>query len=295
MTKKLDKLVSQIDKLPNLFNVGVLVLKKMEDPETQAKDLAKFISIDQALTTQILKVCNSAQYGFSRKISNLQEAITKLGFKTLKSIIFVSISQGVLRRDVAGYGLEKDALWLNSITTAFYAKKIAQISKYKDPDTAFTAGLLKDMGKIIINQHVMECHKDIFEKVEKQQITFYDAEIDILGYSHAEIGARVAANWNFPEELVSSIRYHHKPAEYNGDNKEVKQLVYIVHLADIMTILAGSGIGADGMMYTLDMSTFEVLELNSNYNTVEELFSELIDLQPMIEEMTGLANAASEG
>lgn len=292
MAKKLDALVSQIDKLPNLFNVGVLVLKKIDDPKTQAKDLAKIISIDQALTSQILKVCNSAQYGFSRKISNLQEAITKLGFKTLKSIVFVSISHGVLRREVSGYALEKDALWINSITTAFYAKKIAQLAKYKDPDTAFTAGLLKDMGKVIISQHVMESHKDLLEKVEKQQITFYDAEIEVLGFSHAEIGARVAENWNFPEELVDSIRYHHKPTEYGGDNNEIKKLVYIVHLADIMTILAGSGIGSDGMMYTLDMSTFEVLNLSSNYNTVEELFSTLIDLQPMIEEMAGLANAA---
>jgi putative nucleotidyltransferase with HDIG domain len=290
MTKKLDLLVSQIDKLPNLFNVGVLVLKKIEDPETQAKDLAKIISIDQALTTQILKVCNSAQYGFSRKISNLQEAITKLGFKTLKSILFVSISQGVLRREVPGYALEKDDLWLNSITTAFYAKKIAELSKYKDSDTAFTAGLLKDMGKIIISQYVRESSKEILEKVEKQQITFYDAEIDVLGYSHAEIGARVAENWNFPEELVNSIRYHHKPAEYKG-GEQIKNLIYIVHLADIMTILAGSGMGSDGMMYTLDMNTFDVLKLSSSYSTVEELFSELVDLQPVIDEMAGLANA----
>lgn len=294
MVKKLDALISQIDKLPNLFNVGVLILKKIEDPKTQAKDLARIISIDQALTTQILKLCNSAQYGFSRKISNLQEAITKLGFKTLKSIVFVSISHGVLRREVGGYALEKDALWLNSITTAFYARKIAELAKYKDPDTAFTAGLLKDMGKIIISQYVKESHKDIIEKVEKEQITFYDAEIDILGYSHAEIGARVAENWNFPAELVDSIRYHHKPVEYKENNPEIQKLVYIVHLADIMTILSGAGIGSDGMMYTLDMSTFDVLKLSSNYGTVEELFSELIDLQPLIEEMVGLANVANE-
>ena len=151
------------------------------------------------------------------------------------------------------------------------------------------------MGKIIINQYVIDSHKEIIEKVEKQQITFYDAEIDVLGYSHAEIGARVAENWNFPEELVESIRYHHKPTEYQGDNKEIKKLVYVIHLADIMTILAGSGIGSDGMMYTLDMNTFDVLQFHSNYSTVEELFSELTDLQPVIEEMAGLANSAGEG
>jgi len=291
MKKKLDELIANIDKLPNLFNVGILVLKKLDDPDVQAKEIAELISIDQALTTQLLKICNSAQYGFSRKISNLQEAVTKLGFKILKSLVFVSISQGVLRREVSGYALGSDDLWVNSITTAFYAKRIAELAHYRDPDTAFTAGILKDMGKIIINQYVQNSYKQIMEKVEKKRITFYDAEIEELGYSHAEIGARVAANWNFPDELVESIRYHHEPGGYEGGNKDIKKLVHIVHLADIMTIMAGSGIGADGMMYSPDMNTFDVLNLNSNYSTIEELFSELIDLQPIIEEMAGLANS----
>lgn len=290
MTKKIDKLIDQIDKLPNLFNVGVLVLNKLEDPKTQAADLAKVISIDQALTTQLLKLCNSAQYGFSRKISNLQEAIAKLGFKAIKSLVFLSISKGVLRREVEGYSLGKDDLWMNSITCAVYSKKIAELSGYFDPDTAFTAGLLKDMGKLIINQYIKKSYDEIVDFVHEKNVPFYKAEENLLGYSHAEIGAKVAEKWNFPEELVSSIRYHHQPTEYKGNIDNVRKLIYIVHLADVMTTMTGVGMGSDGMMYKTDMKTFDVLPFKTNIRGVEELFSELIDLAPEIEEMAGLVN-----
>ena len=285
---KLYEVVDKIEKLPEMFSIAIRVAKAIQDPDVNAEQLAKIISPDQSLTTQLLKLCNSAEYGYSKKTATIKEAIPRLGFKTIKNLVFIAISQGVLTKPLKGYDLEKGALWQNSISCAVYARHLSKVVGYPDPDIAFTAGLLRDIGKLIIHEYIGESYDQIVELVNSENITFAQAEEQILGFNHTEIGARVAEKWNFPSLLTEAIRYHHSPNTAKDFN-DIK-LLSIVHIADAITMMLGSGMGNDGMMYKIEMSALEALQIPATPASIEKIISDMVELNEEIQNMTGLVN-----
>jgi len=243
MKYNLNEVINNIDKLPELFFVALKVAKMLNayDMDVNVQELAKIISLDQSLTTHLLRLCNSAHYGFSKKIVSINDAVTKLGIKVLKSLVFVAVSQGVLNQDVKGYGLEKGELWKNSVSCAVYSKKIAEMVKYSDPETAFTAGLLRDIGKLMIHEYVGISYSDILATINKEKITFLNAEQKVIGFDHCQIGSEMAKKWNFPTILTDVIQYHHSPELAIEAGCEDLKLISIVHIADSLTMMLGSG------------------------------------------------------
>ena len=290
MNQNMEQVLEKVNKLPEVYGIAVRVAKMLNDEMTSANDLAKVISLDQALTIKLLRVCNSAYYGFSRKIVSVGDAISKLGFKTLKSLVFVAISHSVLNREVKGYDLQNGALWTNSISCAVYARYLAKISHYPDPETAFTAGLLRDLGKLIVHEYVGHNYSKILELVTTEHISFSKAEEQILGFNHTQIGSAAAKKWNFPNILVDAISYHHNPDEaINTDCEDIK-LVYITHIADALTMMLGQGIGNDGMMYNLELGALEHIGIPQQLENIESLIAELVDLNSEIDSMAGIVN-----
>lgn len=106
----LKEILDKISKLPEVYHIAVKIAKMLDDPNISAKQISNVISLDQALITQIIKLCNSAQYGFSRKIVSINEAVSMLGFKTVKSLVFVAVSRGILNQSIKGYDLAKGEL-----------------------------------------------------------------------------------------------------------------------------------------------------------------------------------------
>jgi len=290
MVENIQEILVKIDKLPELFHVAVRIARMLDDLNVDVNDLSKVISTDQALTTQLLKLCNSAHYGFSRKIVSLNDAVAKLGFKTLKSLVFVAISHGVLNHELKGYDLGKGELWKNSISCAVYSRYLAKTVRYKDPETAFTAGLLRDIGKLMIHEYVGVNYNEIIKVVNSQNITFSDAEKKILGFNHCEIGSAVANKWNFPVVLVDAIKYHHTPDLAVKEGCQDIDLISIVHIADTATMMFGTGIGNDGMMYGMDIQVLENLGLSTEVSDIESLISEMVELNSEIETMVGIVN-----
>lgn len=278
----IDKLLNRVDSIPNNFHIAVKVAKMLDDFNVNIQELSKVIGADQALTVQLLKLCNSAQYGFSRKIVTVSDAIARLGFKTLKSLVFVVVSKGSLNRQLAGYDLGKGELWRNSISCAVYSKYLAEISGYKDPDLAFTAGLLRDIGKLIIHEYVKSDYDNIINLVNSENIGFSEAEEKILGYNHSQVGARIAAKWNFPKVLEETIEFHHNPGKVDGKCED-KMLVNIVHVADSLSMILGMGIGNDGMMHNLDINSLEKIGIDVNSVGIESLISDMVDLNSEID------------
>lgn len=282
---KLDKIVAKIDKLPDMFTVAVQVLKALENPDCDVNELSALISKDPSLTSKLLKLCNSAQFGFSRKIATIKDAIPKLGFKTLKSIIFVALSKNVLNKEIKGYGLGKSDLWHNSISCAVYSRKLAEMSNYRDPELAFTAGLLRDIGKLVIHEYIGESYDEILETVMSDNITFIDAEEKVLGFNHCDIGAKIALKWNFPDVLIETIQFHHSSKNYKA--VQDPKLLSIVHIADAITMLLGVGLGNDGMMYKVDMKAVETLGIKASASSIDELIAEMVELNDEIQRMIG--------
>lgn len=275
----LENLIKKVNDLPSLPIVTMQVMKLTDDPKTSILDLANTILQDQALTAKILRLANSAFYGFARSISTITDAIVILGFKSIRDLVLAASVYDVANKELKGYALAKGELWKQSIISAMLARKIAKKIKYHSTDEAFVAGLLHDIGKVVINLYVNEAYKEILAKVENEKIPFLVAEKEILGFDHAEVGAYVARKWNLPESLVNTIAFHHNPSEAPGD----KQQCAIVHISDAICMTIGVGLGADGLLYQFDEGALKELHLKGRdiEDIISEVSDELVDINTL--------------
>ncbi len=251
----MQRILAKVDEIPPLPHVVIKALKALNDPKSNSSDVAKIISQDEGLTAKILKLANSAYYGFPRSIGTLSEAITILGYKTIKSIIYAAAAHGHLSGELKGYALDRGELWKHSLGVAVVSREVAKMVKYKDAEQAFVAGLLHDIGKIVLNQFVRFGFTLIMKKVEVEKVPFHEAEKDILGFDHTDIGGKIAEKWNLPKELVDSISHHHSPEKAEVD----LQLTSVVHVSDAICLMLGWGLGADGLFYPLSETALENL------------------------------------
>ena len=162
-------------------------------------------------------------------------------------------------------------MWQHSISCATCAKIIAQRIGYKDDEEAYTAGLLLDIGKIILNSFAQDEFNQVSERAEKNEIPFDMAEQEVLGFGHPQVGGRIIKKWNLPSTLVEAVQYHHQP----NKAEEHKTLTYIAHLADAISCMLGIGLGSDGLMYEFEKDTLDVLGINKK--DVESIMSDLAD------------------
>jgi len=270
------RILKEVRDLPPFSAIANRALKLTNDPRSSAVDISRVISYDPAFTARVLRMANSAYYGFARKVTTVSEAIVILGYETLKSVVLALTLQKFYDREVHGYGLEKGDLWKHSVGCALAARLIATQVRYKSIEEAFVAGLLHDVGKVILNQYVRDEIDVIIELSGSQGLSFAEAEKKVLGFDHQDIGSKVAEKWNFNEKIVEAIRCHHRPDRARKD----PELTAIVHVADFVCLSLGLGIGSDGMLYPLKKEALHVLKLDepeidnliySAYNIAEEI------------------------
>ncbi|MFM7469769.1 MAG: HDOD domain-containing protein [Vampirovibrionales bacterium] len=273
----IDEIIARFENASPPPTALMQVLNLMERPEVSAEDLAEVIRNDQRLTAVLLKLCNSAAYGLAKKIETIQNAVAILGFKTLKSLVYSMLSHSTLNKPLEGYGLDSGALWTNALTGALFAKSLAKKHGWADPEVAFTAGLLRDMGKLALNDYVGQEPKQVEIAARKNQDGYDKAEASVFGIDHAELGYEIAKKWQLPESLCLAIRYHHHPRKLKDDNPapELLKVVSTVHLADILAVMNGYGVGSDGLMYTLDETILKTLQFELTPLWLESTVSEL--------------------
>lgn len=265
------KLLEKIKEMPPLPQSVTQILEISKSTKSSAQDLAKVFEHDPALAANILKIANSSSYGFTRKISSITHAIVCLGLDTVKSIALTSSTQEMLNNEIPAYDLEKGMLLQHSITCATCARIIAQRIGYKDCEEAYTAGLLLDIGKVILSRFAEDQFNQIIEKTKDNKIPFNIAEQEILGFDHPRIGGRIIKKWNLPPILIEAVQYHHQPEKAETN----KTLTYIVHFADAISDMLGIGLGSDGLMYVFEENTLDVLGLSKE--DMESIMSELVD------------------
>ncbi len=228
------KLESIID-LPSLPNVLSDVLESVDNLDLSAKILAQIIEKDQALTAKILKVANSPYYGFSRTISTVDLAILVLGLNSIKEIVlsiilkkfFTKVDQRIF--DITNF-------WQYSIYCASASKYLAKKLDYRLTGEAFVAGLMHDIGILILIQFFKDDFKKIIEYKDKNGVSWIEAENNIINCTHCEIGSWLAEKWQLPENLCKSILNHHNEFTYfeSLTNKEdiPESLTVIVSIAE---------------------------------------------------------------
>lgn len=230
----IESIITRVDELPEVPQIAFKVISLLNNPETDAGDLAEAISTDQALTAKLLRLCNSAFYGLQRKVKTISEAVVIVGFGTIKSMVMMITTQGTMNKGLIGYRIGPGELWNHSLGTAEVAKNLAAKVGYREPEEAFIAGLIHDIGKMVLNQHALpEVYKatNLFQKGE---MPLDQAEQLILGFDHAAIGAALVEKWNFPMVLVESIRFHHNFNLVKDSNDNISQLPVVVGLANLM-------------------------------------------------------------
>ena len=252
------KIISNTAALPAMPEVMIKVQQMVKNPATSPAQLAKIIEIDSAMVTGILRVANSAYYGFRGKVGTIQHASALFGTRRLAELITAISAGGVLGKSMDGYGLKAGDMWCHSIAVACAASEISAAVGSDSPDIAYMAGLLHDMGKIILDPYVRE-RKVLFDNytATHPNKTLQDAERDILGFDHAVIAAILCENWNLPRSISFGIRHHHQPSSA-GDH----QLSHIVHLADYFTIQAGVGVAGTAFCQELDESSRSLVTLD---------------------------------
>ncbi|OGQ99780.1 MAG: HD family phosphohydrolase [Deltaproteobacteria bacterium RIFOXYD12_FULL_50_9] len=245
------KALREIKNLPTLPGVIIKLSKMADDPETTAEQMGKVISMDHILAAKLLKLVNSAFYGFPQKISSLSSAIILLGVNVIKSLIIsASIFDIMEKQDVE--------LWEHSLGCAVICSVLAKRLGVQDPDEVSTAGLIHDIGKVAIQMELPRENELINQLVLERQISRRDAELEVLGLEHAEVGGWLAKSWNLPKKLVEPVASHHDPRMASDEQLASA----IVHFSDIMIRGLGYGHGDDVWVPSLSKRAWRLLDLS---------------------------------
>jgi putative nucleotidyltransferase with HDIG domain len=203
----LDKITSTIGELPASPAIVSAVMGLTADLNASVEELGVVLAADATLTAKVLKLSNSSFYGRSRSVSSLREAILILGFYTLRSMVIASSTHSLYsRKDNAKFGQK---LWDHSLACGMASRMVARQIRHSRIEEIFIAGLLHDIGKMILGQKLMGIYDQVVKEVEKSGQCFHEVEFAKLGFNHAELGASVLDKWNFPRELVEGVQHHH--------------------------------------------------------------------------------------
>lgn len=263
-------ILNRLTELPPMPQVMFKAREIMNDPTSGFRALAEILEKDQAMATRVLRLSNSAYYGLAGKVTSIQHAAVLLGYKTVGEVVAMASSSKLLGDSLEGYKLNSGDLWKHSLAVAIASRLIAG-RRYKDLENdAFSAGLIHDAGKIVLNKYVLERMNAFEEYMSDDQKSFLNAEKDILGFDHSEIASEMCNLWKIPKALVAAICFHHYPA-HSGDNV----LALIVHVADALSLMSGIGAGIDGMLYRMDQRAQEFLRLTEQ--DLREVLDETVE------------------
>jgi putative nucleotidyltransferase with HDIG domain len=253
---ELDKYIDRVKHLPPAPRILPELLDQLSRPNVDASRIEHLIRYDPALTASVLQLCNSASLATATPVTNLDEAILRLGFQQLYNLIAVaSIARGLCRRPKGRQNAQND-LWAHSVATAVAAQEIAR-DLGEDDKLVFTAALLHDLGKVVLADALEDRYFRLCREVELSQTSLPIAEKAALGVQHAEIGARVLERWAFPSCLVAAVGFHHDPAATRSNERRAAQ----VYLANVVAYLLGKGCGQQVLTSQGQSDAIRILQL----------------------------------
>jgi putative nucleotidyltransferase with HDIG domain len=228
------RFIEKMGQIPTLPAVVSRLIQVVNSPESSAENVADVIEKDPALTSKVLRLANSAFYGIPRSVSSVQSAVVILGFNTLKSIVLSASAMGLFSSGNTGQAFDKTMFWKHSIICALAAKLIARRLLNKidiDPESAFCAGIMHDIGKLIFEIFEARKYKEVCHHALVANVSLIDAEVASMNIDHCRLGRILADKWALPLDLEYAIVYHHNPQAAN----KMKELTALIHVADAIT------------------------------------------------------------
>ncbi|OGV55709.1 MAG: hypothetical protein A2017_03245 [Lentisphaerae bacterium GWF2_44_16] len=262
MNERKGEILKKIKTVTSVPASALRAIKLLNDPNVNMGEVVQVIAYDPGLTSNILKLANSSYFGCARSISSLRDAVVRLGSANIFKLVTASIASLVLNKNIKGYNMTSGELWEHSIAVAVAAETSSYVLKLQDASkTAFTSGLLHDIGKVILG--------DFFDPQVEQEISvslsknksFYEAEKEAFGINHAELGARLLNSWSIPDNLSNAVRWHHAP-EFCRDS----QCSTIVHFCDYICIKNKIGSQTEPLNMRLSEQAVAVLKISDKDN-----------------------------
>ncbi len=278
---RVQKAVTRGGELGTLAPIVQRVQQLTSSPQTSVKDLVRVISADAILTAKVLRVVNSAAYGFSERISNIDQAIVILGFRQLKDLC-IGISMIQHSGKVAHCkGFDRVAMWRHSLATAVGSKYIDELLSGARASDLFVAGLLANIGRLVLDQHFPEIFGQILQTAREKNIRLIDAERQVMGATHADVGYWATTAWCFEESLSRAIRDHHGPS--GNRNGEIVNLAYVIAQARSIGQPGDPMIAMliPGILESLQIDEYRLFlclrDLDEHFRKLEPLFNILVE------------------
>ena len=276
----------QTKNLPTLPGIISKLTKMADDPDTTTEQMGKVISKDHILAAKLLKLVNSAFYGFPQRISSLSSAIILLGFNVVKSLIIsASIFEVMEDQDIE--------LWEHSLGCAVVCNVIAKRMGVSEPEEVSTAGLIHDIGKVAIKMELPDEYKLINRLVVERKLSMRQAEWEVLGLTHADAGGWLTKSWNLPPKLIDPISCHHDPRK----SKEEQLNSSIIHFSDILIRGMGYGHAGDNKVPMLSKRAWKLLDFTPEdiNQIIDEVDEKLWDVKGFSLGIKAEAEADNEG
>ncbi|MEI6609702.1 MAG: HDOD domain-containing protein [Deltaproteobacteria bacterium] len=265
--------VENINTLPTAPSTFKRLSMVIEKPNITLVEISAFISNDPALTTKVLKMVNSAIYGFPGRIASVSHATMLLGLNVIKGLLLgVSVFE-LMQQTMKG-------LYEHSLGCAIASRIIAQKKGLKEPEEVSVAGLLHDIGKVILALEYPTEYQAAMDEAQVRGISIFDAENNQFNATHADVGSWLTEKWRFPRNLIEVIEYHHRP----GLAKIAPLETAIVHMADIL--VRARGFGFAGEIYVPEVNTIAYELLNLSETDIKDVFKEMEDNMESAEDMS---------
>ena len=236
----LGTVVRRIDEISTLPAVALRLMEVAGDLGSSAADLKEVLESDTALCARVLRCVNSAAYALRTRITNLQQAIAYLGLQQIRNLAMTASVSEFFKTEVSVNTYSRAELWKHLVSVGICARLIARRRKISNFEDVFLAGLLHDVGIILMDQYVHDQFSEIIISLKGDK-TLAQAERNHLGFDHAELGAMVAQNWGFPDAAQAAIRYHHSSAQYKGNDIDAVRCVEVANL--LCTLKGFSSVG----------------------------------------------------
>jgi putative nucleotidyltransferase with HDIG domain len=281
--EKIAHVLRNVRNLPTLPDVAARLLEMGESPTASMRDLAQWIEKDTALAARVLKLVNSSFFGVQREVSSIRHALMILGMAHLRNLVLSSAVSNLFDREGQVGNFSRREFWKHCVGVAGAARTIAARRRIVDPETAFTAGLIHDVGKLVMDRYLHEDFVRVVACLEDPGKTMTAAEMEVLEVDHAEIGHHLATHWNLPEVLRIAVGFHHAP-ESAPRHCEVAALISVAD-GVVRQLRLGSGGGANPPQseQALTLCGLDALQLEEIVSGLEEELEEQVDVIAEIE------------
>lgn len=267
--------------LPTLPTAVARLAALLDDETAGAADFEKIVKPDPALTANLLRLANSAFFGARRQITSVRQAIALMGVRRVFELAASASFSRVLPNRIPGYEIDAKGFWRHSVAVAVLAEHLVKRAGRRPPEMTFTAGLLHDIGKLAIGSVLVEESEEILSRMWGSDVSFVQAEKNVIGTDHTEVGDVMAEEWNLPLAVSWAIRWHHDPG--GAPDEADRLLVDLIHISDVVSQSLGFGADVGGLARTVDEAS--VKRVGLSVQEVETVAGEAID---QIKEMDAL-------